>query len=76
MSAAQQYQLHLGQPGRRTGNVGSWQEETVNVYEDYLKVFGEPPPQVASLAIMNDSDNTGEAATSYIDFIEVRKPGR
>ncbi|SHH31647.1 Protein of unknown function [Desulfofustis glycolicus DSM 9705] len=57
-------------------NVGSWQEETVNVYEDYLKVFGEPPPPMASLAIMNDSDNTGESATSYLDFIEVRKPGR
>ncbi|MCB2216311.1 DUF3047 domain-containing protein [Desulfofustis glycolicus] len=57
-------------------NVGSWQEETVNVYEDYLNVFGESPPPMASLAIMNDSDNTGEAATSYLDFIEVRKPGR
>lgn len=57
-------------------NVGSWQEETVNVYEDYLEVFGEPPPSTASLAIMNDSDNTGESATSYLDFIEVRKPGR
>ncbi|MBE0583717.1 MAG: DUF3047 domain-containing protein [Desulfofustis sp.] len=52
--------------------VGRWLEETVNVYEDYLKVFGEPPPPVASLAIMNDSDNTGEAATSYLDFIEIR----
>jgi hypothetical protein len=57
-------------------HVGSWQEETVNVYQDYLEVFGETPPSMASLAIMSDSDNTGESATAYLDFIEVRKPGR
>lgn len=28
--------------------------------------------ETASLAIMNDSDNTGEAAVSHVDFIEVR----
>lgn len=52
--------------------IGTWVEETVNVYDDYLAAFGQPPPPVASLAVMNDSDNTGESATSYLDFIEVR----
>ncbi len=54
-------------------HVGTWQEEEVDVYRDYLQAFGEPPPAVATLAVMNDADNTGEAATSYIDFIEVRR---
>jgi hypothetical protein len=53
--------------------VGQWVEETVNVLEDYRKAFGTDPPLKASVAIMNDSDNTGERATSYIQFLEVRK---
>lgn len=53
--------------------VGQWVEETVNVLEDYRRVFGADPPSDATLAIMNDSDNTGENATSYIEFIEVLK---
>jgi hypothetical protein len=53
--------------------VGRWVDETVNMREDYGKAFGENPPAKASLAIMNDSDNTGEHATAYIQFIEVRK---
>jgi hypothetical protein len=52
-------------------NVGKWVVEEVNVIEDYQKAFGVKPPATASLAIMNDSDNTGESAVSYLDFIEV-----
>jgi hypothetical protein len=52
--------------------LGRWVDETVNVLVDYRRVFGEDPPESASLAIMNDSDNTGEAAVSHLDFIEVR----
>jgi hypothetical protein len=50
---------------------GKWIGEEVNVIEDYQKAFGEDPPSTASLAIMNDSDNTGESAVSYIDYIEI-----
>jgi hypothetical protein len=53
--------------------VGRWVEQQVNVYEDYRTAFGEPPPSVAAVAVMNDSDNTGEAAVSYLDYIEIRK---
>lgn len=53
--------------------VGRWVEETVNVLEDYKRFFGDDPPSRAALAIMNDSDNTGERSTSYIQFIEVLK---
>lgn len=53
--------------------VGQWMEETVNVLEDYRRFFGDEPPTNATLAIMNDSDNTGETATSFIEFIEVMK---
>ena len=56
-----------------SNDVGRWVEETVNVLEDFKRIFGGHPPAEASLAVMNDSDNTGESATSYIQFIEVRK---
>ena len=53
--------------------IGTWVEESVNILEDYRKAFGKDPPAEASIAIMNDSDNTGENAVSYVDFIEVLK---
>ena len=52
-------------------NADRWIQEEVNIVEDYHKAFGEDPPSTASLAIMNDSDNTGESAVSYIDYIEI-----
>jgi hypothetical protein len=54
-----------------TEHLGKWVEEEVNILADYRRIFGEDPPESASLAIMNDSDNTGEAAVSHVDFIEV-----
>jgi hypothetical protein len=53
--------------------VGMWQDEEVNIPQDYKKEFGTDPPSIASIAIMNDSDNTGQQSVSYIDFIEVFK---
>lgn len=50
---------------------GKWIEEDVNILEDYRKSFGEDPPAVANIAVMNDSDDTGEGSVSYIDYIEV-----
>jgi len=50
---------------------GKWIEENVNVIDDYRRAFHEDPPAEARLAIMSDSDNTGESAISYIDYIEV-----
>lgn len=53
--------------------VGTWVSETVNILEDYRKAFGKEPPATASIAVMNDSDNTGETAVSYLEYIEVFK---
>ena len=52
-------------------NAGKWMVESINVIKDYRQAFGESPPAQASLAVMNDSDNTGESSVSYIDFIEI-----
>ncbi len=50
---------------------GQWVEESVDILADYREAFGGDPPADASIAVMNDSDNTGERSTSYLDFIEV-----
>ncbi len=59
----------LLQKGNR--DVGTWQDEQVNIVEDYQKAFGRKPPPRAKIAIMNDSDNTGEHSVSYVAYIEV-----
>jgi len=53
------------------GKAGQWVEEEADILRDYREAFGHDPPRTASLAVMNDSDNTGESSVSYIDYIEV-----
>jgi len=52
-------------------NLGVWQTYSVNILEDYRKIFGSDPPSIASLAIMGDSDNTGEKSLAFIDYIKL-----
>lgn len=51
--------------------VGTWREATVNAMEDYQRAFRKSPPARARIAIMNDSNNTGEASISYFTSLEV-----
>ncbi len=53
--------------------VGTWEDEEVNILEDYQKAFGTKPPARARIAVMNDSDNTGESSVSYVEYIEIFK---
>ncbi len=52
---------------------GTWQEYEVNLLADYQKAFKRNPPKTASLAVMIDSDNTGESARAWIDFIRLSR---
>jgi len=52
-------------------DVGKWETEEAHLLNDYRAAFGVEPTAEASLAIMDDSDNTGERSISYMDFIEV-----
>jgi len=54
-----------------TRNLNTWLVERVDIIDDYRRAFGEEPPAVANLAIMNDSDNTGEHSISYLDYIKI-----
>jgi len=53
-------------------NVGQWMEERRNVYEDYKRAFGAEPPLISGVAIMTDTDNTGESATAYYGDISFK----
>jgi len=55
---------------------GTWHSEHINIIADYQKAFGSKPPDTARLAIMNDSDNTGESSVSYLDYIEIYREKR
>jgi hypothetical protein len=46
-------------------HVGEWRHEKRNVMEDYKKVFGKLPKEADAIAIMTDTDNTGQRAVSY-----------
>jgi hypothetical protein len=52
-------------------NVGTWQDQEIDIVDDYQKAFGGKPPGRARIAIMNDSDNTGERSISFMECIEV-----
>ena len=53
--------------------VGQWVAEERNVYEDYKRAFGAEPPAISGIAIMTDSDNTGESATAYYGDISFHR---
>jgi hypothetical protein len=49
-----------------------WVTERRNVYEDYKKAFDEEPPRISGVAIMTDTDNTGESAVAWYGDIVFR----
>ncbi|AGF78701.1 Protein of unknown function (DUF3047) [Desulfocapsa sulfexigens DSM 10523] len=52
-------------------DVGKWLEHTANILQDYRSAFGEDPPSIAAIAVMSDSDNTGESARACLDYIRI-----
>lgn len=50
---------------------GKWVEEKRNVLEDYRRYFGKDPPKAGAIAIMTDTDNTGEEATAWYGPIRI-----
>ncbi len=56
-----------------SAKLDQWVNEERNVYEDYKKAFKEEPPIISGVAIMTDTDNTGESATAYYGDIVFKK---
>jgi len=55
--------------------LNQWVMEERNLYEDYIRAFGEKPPMISAVAIMTDTDNTGESAVAYYGDIVLKKAG-
>ena len=53
--------------------LNTWVKEQRNVYEDFIKAFQREPPNITAVAILNDSDNTGDSSISYFGDIELVK---
>jgi hypothetical protein len=52
-----------------TKHAGRWRTETVNVAEDYRRLFQSTPLEPQGIAILTDADNTGSRAVAdYADF--------
>jgi hypothetical protein len=56
--------------------LNQWITEERNVYEDYMKAFGENPPKISGVAIMTDTDNTKESAVAYFGDIVFKKSAK
>lgn len=69
-------QVHMIVVESGPSKIGTWVTEERNVYEDYKQVFGEEPPMISGVAIMTDTDNTGESATAYYGDIVLKKRPR
>lgn len=57
--------------------VGQWVSLQRNVAEDYRRAFNTDPPRIIGVAVSVDTDNTGEATTTYfgdIDFVAGKTP--
>ncbi len=46
-------------------NLGQWVSEQRNIAEDYRRLFGKEPGRVDAVAIMTDTDNSGQHASAW-----------
>jgi regulator of sigma D len=58
-----------------SAQLGQWLDEKRNLLEDYWKCFGEDPPKAGAVAIMTDTDNTGEHAVAWYGPIRLISKG-
>ena len=49
---------------------GEWIVEERNLLDDYRRLFGEDPSPVGGIAIMTDTDDTGEEALAWYDDLK------
>jgi len=50
---------------------GTWVAEERDVLADYRRLFAEEPREIGAIAIMTDTDNTGEETTAWYGDISI-----
>jgi len=66
-------QVHMIVVESGSSKLHTWITEERNVYDDYRRAFGEEPPMISGVAIMTDTDNTGESAEAHYGDIVFKK---
>lgn len=66
-------QVHMIVVESGPAKLNTWMTEERNVYEDYKRAFGTEPPMISGVAIMTDTDNTGESAEAYFGDIVFKR---
>ena len=57
--------------------LNQWVQERRNILEDYRNAFRTDPPAISGVAVMTDTDNTGESAVAYFgDIVFEKAQGR
>ncbi|MFY7864979.1 DUF3047 domain-containing protein [Roseateles sp.] len=52
--------------------LGHWQPMQRNLHEDYRRAFGEAPGALLALAVMTDTDNTGQKARGWYADLQLK----
>ena len=55
-------------------DAGRWVTERHDIYADYRRIVGGEPPRIVGVALMTDTDDTGERAVAYYGAIRL-EPG-
>lgn len=55
-----------------TANLNRWRHGERDVVADFRAAFGEDPPAISGIAIVSDTDNTGESTTALFGDISFR----
>ena len=45
-------------------SIGKWKSFSRDIYDDYKRAFGDEPTRISGIAIMVDTDNTGESTSA------------
>lgn len=54
-------------------NVGQWVTERRDLAADFRAAFGEDPPKGGAVAVMTDTDQTGERAAAWYDDLRLER---
>jgi len=73
MSSAFTSQSHILVVTAGAPSIGRWETVERQLVEDYRRAFGGEPPRVVAIGVMNDTDDTGSAATAYFDDVRISR---
>lgn len=55
--------------------IGRWLTYERNLYKDFKRLYGQEPRKLVFIGILNDTDQTGLSAVSYISDFQFRRAG-